>query len=98
MKMRDCIAKTSDGKFVVIIEGTGDSLLQEDIDAGYVDYVNYEIYATLEQARENEDAWSLDGGMVYLTKLAQEQELEDILIEMESEVGKPLSFVENFVG
>ena len=82
MKMRDCIAKTSDGKFVVIIEGTGDSLLQEDIDAGYVDYVNYEIYATLEQARENEDAWSLDGGMVYLTKLVQEQELEDILIEI----------------
>lgn len=93
--MHDIIAKTSDGKFVVITEGTGDNLFQEDIDAGYVDYVNYEIYKTLEQARENEDAWSIDGGMVYLKELYQDLVVNEVLSVMEDEVGSPLTYVEN---
>ena len=95
--MRDMICKAADGKFVVITEGTGDNLFQEDIDAGFVDYVNYEVYATLEQARENEDAWSLDGGMVYLKELYQDLVISEVLSVMADEIGCPLTYVEDYI-
>lgn len=45
-------------------EGTGDNLLPEDIEAGYVDYVNYTVYdiSDLDYVRE------VDGGMILLKK------------------------------
>ena len=45
-------------------EGTGDNLLDEDIEAGYVDYVYYTVYniSDLDAVKE------VDGGMVLLEK------------------------------
>ena len=54
-------------QIVKISEGSGDNLLDEDIEAGYVDYIYYDTYAmgaTLDE---------LDGGMVMLTELFQEK-------------------------
>ena len=52
-------------QIIKISEGTGDNLLQEDIDEGYVDYIYYEQYS-----RET-DFPEVDGGMVMLTELFQ---------------------------
>ena len=54
-------------QLVRISEGTGDNLLDEDIDAGYVDYIYYEQYELGPDIRE------ADGGQVMLTKLFREQ-------------------------
>jgi hypothetical protein len=48
-----------------IAEGSGDNLLDEDIDAGYVDYIYYEQYVLDPDMRE------YDGGMVMLHELFQ---------------------------
>lgn len=54
-------------QIVRISEGTGDNLLDEDMDAGYVDYIYYEQYELGPDIRE------VDGGQVMLTKLFREQ-------------------------
>lgn len=54
-------------QLIRISEGTGDNLLDEDIDAGYVDYIYYEQYELGPDIRE------VDGGQVMLTQLFQEQ-------------------------
>lgn len=46
-----------------INEGTGDNLLKEDIEEGYVDYLNYYVY-TVEDGVIEED----DGGMIMYKK------------------------------
>ena len=57
----------SDTKQLIrISEGTGDNLLEEDIKAGYVDYIYYEQYELGPDIRE------VDGGQVMLTKLFRE--------------------------
>lgn len=43
-------------------QGTGDNLLEEDIEAGYVDYVYYTIYDISDLSEVTED----DGGMMLL--------------------------------
>lgn len=53
-------------QIVKISEGSGDNLLDEDIEAGYVDYIYYEQYVMDPHMRET------DGGMVMLTELFQE--------------------------
>ena len=50
-----------------VSEGTGDNLLDEDIDDGYVDYIYYEQYELGPDIKEH------DGGQVMLTELFQEQ-------------------------
>ncbi len=54
-------------QIIKISEGTGDNLLDEDIEAGYVDYIYYEQYVMDPDMRE------IDGGMVMLTELFQEK-------------------------
>ena len=54
-------------QIVKISEGTGDNLLDEDIEAGYVDYIYYEQYVMDPEMRET------DGGMVMLTELFREK-------------------------
>lgn len=54
-------------QIIKISEGSGDNLLDEDIDAGYVDYIYYEQYVMDPDMRET------DGGMVMLTELFQEK-------------------------
>lgn len=54
-------------QIIRISEGTGDNLLDEDIDAGYVDYIYYE------QHRVAIDFPEVDGGQIMLTKPFQEQ-------------------------
>lgn len=54
-------------QIIKISEGSGDNLLDEDIDAGYVDYIYYEQYIMDPHMRET------DGGMVMLTELFREQ-------------------------
>ena len=60
-----------DGKIVHITEGTGDNLLQEDIEEGYVDYIYYEVFDL------DYDFPEVDGGMVLTTEyVADMDELE----------------------
>lgn len=54
-------------QIVKISEGSGDNLLDEDIEAGYVDYIYYEQYVMDPDMRET------DGGMVMLTELFQDK-------------------------
>lgn len=54
-------------QIIRISEGTGDNLLTEDIEAGYVDYIYYE------QHNLDVDFPEVDGGMVMLTELFQEK-------------------------
>ena len=50
-------------QIVRIAEGTGDNLLYEDRDAGYVDYIYYEQHALETNLPE------VDGGQIMLTEL-----------------------------
>lgn len=60
-----------DGKIVHITEGTGDNLLQEDIEEGYVDYIYYEVFDLAYDFPE------VDGGMVLTAEyVADMDELE----------------------
>ena len=54
-------------QIIKISEGTGDNLLDEDIEAGYVDYIYYDTYVLEGGIRE------LDGGMVMLTEPFREK-------------------------
>jgi hypothetical protein len=54
-------------QIIRISEGTGDNLLDEDMDAGYVDYIYYEQYELGPDIRD------VDGGQIMLTKLFREQ-------------------------
>lgn len=54
-------------QIIRISEGSGDNLLEEDIDAGYVDYIYYEQYHL------EPDIPEIDGGQIMLTKLFREQ-------------------------
>lgn len=53
-------------QIIKISEGSGDNLLDEDIEAGYVDYIYYEQYVMDPHMRET------DGGMIMLSELFQE--------------------------
>jgi hypothetical protein len=55
------------GQIIKISEGSGDNLLQEDMDEGYVDYIYYEQYGLEADLRE------VDGGMVLMTELFREK-------------------------
>ena len=54
-------------QIIEISEGSGDNLLDEDIEAGYVDYIYYSQYVMDPYMRET------DGGMVMLTEPFQEK-------------------------
>lgn len=80
--------------YVKISEGTGDNLLREDIDEGYVDYINYEIYDTYyDYLEDNSD----DGGMALLKNPYQDfRNNEDVVSYMIYEdifPNKPWEFI-----
>lgn len=52
---------------IKISEGSGDNLLAEDMDVGYVDYIYYDQYVMGSNMRE------VDGGMVMLTELFRDK-------------------------
>lgn len=54
-------------QIIRIAEGTGDNLLAEDRDEGYVDYIYYE------QHELDTDLPEVDGGQIMLTELLREQ-------------------------
>lgn len=64
------------GYYYKIAEGTGDNLLPEDVDEGYVDYIYYDYYDSLSHLQEDEP---YDGGCYYLTKLYQDMTVEEIV-------------------
>lgn len=82
-------AQLKDGRIVRIWEGTGDNLFDEDVEAGYVDYINYEIYNNIKAIYDND---YYDGGMILLKQLYQDLSVKEIL----DFVSKDLS--EEFVG
>lgn len=49
-------------QIIRISEGSGDNLTDEDIDAGFVDYIYYDTYEMVPNIRE------IDGGMIMLTE------------------------------
>jgi hypothetical protein len=54
-------------QIIRIAEGAGDNLSDEDIDAGYVDYIYYDTHNVEVGMPE------MDGGMIMLTELFQEK-------------------------
>ena len=63
------IIKTkTDCLYVLLSEGTGDNLLKEDIEAGYVDYAMYDFGHF-----ENDEFIREDGGMLLRKKLIAEE-------------------------
>jgi hypothetical protein len=54
-------------QIIKIAEGSGDNLLDEDIEAGYVDYIYYDKFVMDPHMRE------VDGGMVMLTELFRDK-------------------------
>lgn len=54
-------------QIIRISEGSGDNLLDEDIDAGYVDYIYYD-----QHSREI-DLPEVDGGQIMLTELFRDK-------------------------
>lgn len=54
-------------QIIRISEGTGDNLLDEDIDAGYVDYIYYDQHA------RDIDFPEVDGGQIMLTELFRDK-------------------------
>lgn len=84
-------AKDSKRMYWHIAEGTGDNLLQEDIDAGYVDYIYYDNYVNL-NAINNDSTY--DGGMVLLKKLYKEHTLQEIIDIMKENEGVDFKEIE----
>lgn len=62
--------------YIHICEGTGDNLLPEDIDEGYIDYIYYEVYNTLQDVYDRKE---YDGGMVLLKEYYVDLSIEDIV-------------------
>lgn len=59
-----------------ICEGTGDNLLPEDTEAGYIDYIYYNTYETLEDAYNEINE---GGGMVLLDVWYKDLTLGEII-------------------
>lgn len=68
-----------DGFIFRIAEGTGDALEEKDIEDGYVDYIYYDIFASLEDLYDQQ---TYDGGVILLKKPYKEHTVEEILAEV----------------
>lgn len=77
----DFWAQNEKGYYFHICEGTGDNLLKEDIEEGYIDYIYYEIFHSLNNVREGDED---DGGQVLLRKYYQDMTIEEIIEEVKS--------------
>lgn len=65
-----------DNQIYHIQEGTGDNLTQEDVDQGYVDYIYYDVYDSLQGIAEDE---IVDGGLILLEKMYADMSIQEIL-------------------
>lgn len=63
-----------------ITEGTGDNLLFEDVEDGYVDYIYYSYYKNMNDVN-NDDEY--DGGMILLKKYYQDMTPQEIIQTVE---------------
>lgn len=64
-------------RLIHVTEGTGDNLLDCDIEAGYVDYINLNCY---KPGNDSEGAWAEDdGGMALFRKPVSELTTEEII-------------------
>lgn len=63
-------------RYYRITEGTGDALTLDDLDNGYIDYIYYDYYETLEDIK-NDNIY--DGGCILLEEYYQDLGLEKIL-------------------
>ncbi len=75
-----------------IEEGTGDNLLNEDIEEGYVDYIYYSSYSSLEAYKDGEA--EIDGGMILLRKYYIDFTPEEILEKVEEFENVKLEVIE----
>ena len=67
----DILIWNKETDFIKISEGTGDNLLREDIEEGYVDYMMIDGYSF--NGDELEENYEIDGGQAMLTELYQEK-------------------------
>ena len=74
-----------------ICEGTGDNLLSEDVDEGYVDYIYYDYYESLSDIREDNVH---DGGMILLKRYYQDMRIDEIIREVQDFEDTTLDVVE----
>ena len=75
----DIYVQADDGRIFRIWEGTGDNLFAEDIEQGYVDYINYEIYQNIQAVYDQDYD---DGGMILLKQLYADMSAADIIREV----------------
>lgn len=75
-----------------IEEGTGDNLLNEDIEEGYVDYIYYSVYSSLEAYNNGEE--EIDGGMILLKIYYIDLTPEEILEKVEDMENVELEVIE----
>ncbi len=74
-------------KVLLIAEGSGDNLYQEDEDEGYVDYFNLEVYQKSEFIKDPEDyEGAIGGGFMMRTKLIEEELYGKMIDEVVTEV------------
>ena len=59
-------------ELILAVEGTGDNLLAEDEEQGYVDYIMVEMYKL-----DGTDVEETDGGQIMLTKLVADMNHEE---------------------
>lgn len=68
------ILKNNDG-IIRAVEGTGDALTLDNLEEGYVDYIYYDEFNTLEDVYEQN---SRDGGIILLQKPYREYSRDEI--------------------
>ena len=68
-------------KILLIAEGSGDNLYQEDEDEGYVDYFNLEVYQKSEFIKDPEDYEGVIGGGFMMRKKLISEELYGKMID-----------------
>lgn len=69
----------------VVDEGTGDNLLDEDIDDGYIDYLNWTLYALTTDCEPNFVEW--DGGMVLSKRYVVEMTVKEVIEAVCEQIG-----------
>lgn len=75
------------GRFIIFDPGTGDNLLPEDYNEGFVDYVNWQSF-NLETETIYEPAMiEIDGGMLLLKEPYEETPIKEIITGLLYEAG-----------
>lgn len=85
----EALAIIIDTSIVIAEEGTGDNLLSEDIEDGYIDYINWTIYDLKVDADNAPIFVEGDGGMVLTRSYVCEMTVEEICERICDEVGYP---------